>query len=169
MSLTLHKPSSHPRRNVKDGTIRFERYPPDHARHAHEKGFYIEALQVLHSWLEIKLQEWLLLGRHGNVRVPLKEVWATAFGLPLLQSAKALYVTGKMPKSTFDAVLKFNAMRNNVIHQIFRESYEDGAIFINVKDYDAALRIGLKLSDKLEGHLAKLATRGKVKNPENGA
>lgn len=169
MSLTLLKPSSRPRRNVRNGAIWFERYPPDHARYSYEEGFYVEALQVLHGWLEVKLQEWLLLGRHGNARVSLKEISVIAFEVPLLQSAKALFVTGKMPKSTFDAVLRFNAMRNKVIHQMFRESYEDGAISINVKDYDAALKIGLKLSDKLEWHLAKLATRGKVRNPKHAA
>lgn len=150
-------------RNTKDGAIWFKEYPPVHAEAALKAGYYVEALQVLHAWLEVKLQEWLLLSRHNNSRIKTSEVWDTAFGFPLLQAAKALYVTGKMPKVTFESVCRFNSMRNKVIHRMFHEDYENGAAPIPFKDYKSAFDAGMKISDRLEIVLSNLAMRGKPK------
>jgi hypothetical protein len=155
-----------PPRNTRAGAIWFAKYPSHHAQSAFKAGYYVEALQVLHGWLEVKHQEWLLLSRHKNTRGSVEEVWDAAFGIPLLQAAKALFVTGKMPKSTFDTVCKFNSMRNKVIHQMFHEKYESGAVPISFKDCEKTFAVGLKLCERLENRLATLATRGKVGKPD---
>jgi len=147
-------------RNVKNARIQFELYPPDHAEAARRAGYYVEAIQVLHSWIEAKLQEWLMLSRHGNARGSLQTVWETAVGMPLLQVAKALFVTGKMSKRTFDAVCRFNAKRNQVIHKLFYEAYDSPAPSISMAEYSAAFEIGIRLGQRLESQLSRLATRG---------
>jgi hypothetical protein len=150
------------RPNVKKGRIQFEAYPPDHAAAARRAGYYVEAIQVLHSWIEAKLQEWLLLSRHGSIRGSLETVWEAAVGMSLLQVAKALFVTGKMNKSTFDAVCRFNAKRNQVIHKLFYEGYDTPAPSISMSEYSAAFEYGMRLANRLESQLARLATRGSV-------
>lgn len=157
---------THP--NTRNGAIWFEKFPPDHARQAFDEGYYIEALQVLHAWLEAKLQEWLLIGRHGNIRGGYRDVWASASEISLLQAAKTLFVLGRMPKTTFDKVCQFNSQRNKVIHRIFHESYESGLVPISFSKCEAAFRSGEKLAEKLEGHLARLATRGKPTSSARG-
>ncbi len=147
--------------NTKAGRIWFDAYPPEHAQRACDAGYYVEALQVLHLWLEVKLQEWVLLSRHKNIRGSYKTVWDSAFSIPFFQAVRMLFVTGKMPKQTYDAANRFNAMRNKVIHRLFHAPYEGGAPSVGIAEYQAAFKIGMKLSDKLEGHLARLATRGK--------
>jgi len=150
------------KRNVRKGRIWLTAYPPDHAAAARRSGYYVEAIQILHGWIEVKLQEWLLLSRHHNIRGSFDAVWESAFGMPLLQVAKALFVTGKMNKTTFDAVCRFNAMRNRVIHKLFQQKYDTPGPSISVSEYSAAFEYGIRLSNRLEGQLARLATRGKV-------
>jgi hypothetical protein len=155
--MTPHRP-----RNVRDGRIWLAAYPPDHAEAARRAEYYVEAIQVLHSWIEVKLQEWLLLSRHHNIRGSYEVVWESAFGIPLLQVAKALFVIGKMNKTTFDAVCRFNAMRNRIIHKLFHQKDDALGPSITVSEYSKAFQYGIGLSNRLEGVLARLATRGAV-------
>jgi hypothetical protein len=149
-------------RNIQNGKISLDAYPPDHAVQARNAGYFIEAIQVLHFWLEVKLQEWLLLGRHGNVRTSISTVYDSAFSIPLIQAAKALFVLGKMNKTTFDAVYRFNSMRNRVIHKLFHRTYDKVGPTVDIAEFSKAFDFGIQLSDRLESILSKLATGGKV-------
>ena len=146
----------------KSSLVIFKAYPPEHAEMAYRAGFYVEAIQVLHGWIEVKLQELFLLSRHKNLKHSYSEIWDSAFGIPLIQVAKVLLVSGKLDKPTFDAVNRFNSMRNKIIHKIFNEPYDSPAKPISKVEYDKAFTFGTELSWKLEGTLGKLATRGKV-------
>lgn len=149
-------------KNVKNGRISFDIYPPDHAERAFEDGYYIEALQTLHIWMESKIQEWLLLSKHGNSRVSQREVWDAAFSIPLINAIKALFIVGKMPENLYQDVCKFNSMRNKVIHRLFIEPYDGEMPSVRFDEYRKVFKNGIKICQKLDGHLAKLATRGKV-------
>jgi len=146
----------------KSSLVIFKAYPPDHAEMAYKAGYFVEAIQVLHGWIEMKLQELLLLSRHKNLKNGYSEIWDSAFGIPLVQVAKVLLVVGKIDKTTFDAVSKFNSMRNKIIHKIFYEPYDGPRPEISKAEYNRAFDFGVELSWKLECILGKLATRGKV-------
>lgn len=152
-------------KNVSDGKIFFDKYPPDHAEKAFQDGYYIEALQTLHLWIENKIQEWLLLSKHGNSKVSHKDIWDAAFSIPLTHAIKALFVVGKMPKSVYNDVCKFNSMRNKVIHRLFVEPYDGEMPSVKFEEYQQVFDKGIKLCQKSDWHLAKLATRGKVGGP----
>jgi hypothetical protein len=137
-------------------------YPPYHAERAFEDGYYIEALQTLHIWIEVKIQEWLLLSKHGNSRVSQREVWDAAFSTSLVNAIKALFIVGKMPKSLYQDVCKFNSMRNKVIHRLFVEPYDGEMPSVSFDEYGKVFKSGIKICQKLDGHLAKLSTREKV-------
>lgn len=68
-------------KNVRAGKIFFDQYPPDHAEKAFRNGYYIEAVQTLHIWIELKIQEWLLLSKHGNNKISQKIIWNAAFSI----------------------------------------------------------------------------------------
>ena len=148
------------KKNIKK--IRFSDYPPEHAQKAYNKGYYIEAIQVIHSWIEAKLQEMLLLIRHGNLKINYNETWNISNSVPLLQLAKVLFILGKINKKTFDSIKRFNTMRNKIIHELFYDDYNNGLREIDKKDYDSAFNFGTKLCYKMEIILGKLATRGQV-------
>ena len=73
-----------------------------------------------------------------------------------------MLVVGKLDKPTYCAVCKFNSLRNRIIHKIFHEPYDTPRPAMSKSEYDRAFTFGVRLSWKLEGILARLATRGKV-------
>jgi hypothetical protein len=69
-----------------------------------------------------------------------------------------------MNKNTFDAVCKFNGMRNRVIHKLFHQKYDvpGPSPSLSITEYSTAFKYGMRLSSRLEGVLARLATRGNI-------
>ncbi len=68
----------------------------DHAREAYKAGFYIEAMQVLHGWIEVRLRELLLSLRAEAVGIDKHwgRIWDMTNEIPLLAAARALFVAG---------------------------------------------------------------------------
>jgi len=47
--------------------IKITKWPAEHAQDAYKAGYYIEALQTLHGWIEVKLRGLLLLQRIDSI------------------------------------------------------------------------------------------------------
>ena len=137
--------------------IRFKKWPMDHAREANKAGFHIEAMQVLHGWMEVRLRELLLSLRAESVGIDKHwgRIWDMTNEIPLLASARALFVAGVISARQFDRIQKFNRVRNNLIHKFFHDPYEKPYPGILRREYSAALRIG----DKLGWELLELVER----------
>ncbi len=132
----------------KNEFIRIRDWPPDYAQTAYEKGNYIEAIQVLHGFIETKLQELLIM--EGSKSNEMKEIWDIANQISLVNSVKVLFIIGKLNKNEFENILFFNKMRNQVIHGLFNETYEDGIKGVSKNNFDMAFKQGMKLSDILQ-------------------
>jgi hypothetical protein len=129
--------------------IRIKKWPADHAQEAYEAGYYIEALQTLHGWMEVKLRELLHLQRVGTPSEDKHNEWSKAWNmtneLPLNHIARALFVMGALSEDILNKILSFNRVRNNLIHKLFHEPYEKEYLGIPKEDYDAAFRAGIDL------------------------
>lgn len=130
--------------------IRIREWPTDYAEKAYKKKHYIEAIQVLHGFIENKLQELLMLMGALDYKLEFSEIWNIANQISLNNSVKVLYVTGQIKKSEYQAILKFNSMRNNIIHNLFHETYKEGVKGVSKKEFDIAFESGLKLCDLLQ-------------------
>lgn len=140
--------------------IRFNKWPAEHAREAYEAGYYVEALQVLHGWLEIKLRELLHLQRVGTDAESRRDaewarVWNMTEELSLIQIAKALFITGVLDASAHDRISSFNRVRNNLIHKLFHDPYEREYLGIPKNEYDLALNEGIELGYLIESMSAE--------------
>ena len=134
--------------------IRIQKWPADHAQEAYDAGYYIEALQTLHGWLEIKLRELLKLQRTG---IPSKgddkdwgRAWNMAHELSLNNIAKALFIAGALPEDLLNRILHFNRVRNNLIHKLFYDPHEEQYPGIPKEEYDAAFHAGIELGYLIE-------------------
>ena len=141
----------------------FSTYPIDYAQAAFNKKYYLEAIQLLHSWIESKLRELIILTRHGNLKGGYKDIWKAMYELSYTQLSKALYVSGKINKSKYEALTKFNSLRNKIIHKLFYETWEKGVVGIPLSDLKSTFKIGKKVCIQIENTLPVLATRGKVR------
>lgn len=130
--------------------IRIREWPTDYAEKAYKKKHYIEAIQVLHGFIENKLQELLMLMGALDYKLEFSEIWNIANQISLINSVKVLYVTGQINKSQYQSILKFNSMRNQIIHRMFHETYEEGIKGVSKKEFDVAFKSGLKLCDILQ-------------------
>ncbi len=98
--------------------IRPKKWPMDHAKEAYKAGYYIEAIQVLHGWIEVKLRELLISLRAETVGHDkhFARIWDMTTEISLLSAAKALFIAGVISEPQYSRIQAFNRVRNNLIH-----------------------------------------------------
>lgn len=146
--------------------IRPKKWPMAHAKEAYEAGYYIEAIQVLHGWVEVKLRELLISLRAESVGHDkhFGRIWDMTTEISLLSAAKALFIAGVISEPQYSRIQAFNRVRNNLIHKFFYDPYEKIYPGVPKREYSAALRAG----DKLGWELQELAdSRWDVAAPSN--
>jgi len=104
--------------------VRLDAWPPDHAKNAYEKGFFVEALQVLHAWIELQAKE--LLIQVGCVRFSTKypDTWDSLDELDYKDVVRSLYAIGQLTEKELTELLSINSARNKMIHRIFKEPHQ---------------------------------------------
>lgn len=132
----------------KDEFIRIKEWPPDYAQTAYNQENYIEAIQVLHGFIETKLQELLIL--EGSKSNDMKEIWDIANQISLVHCVKVLFIIGELDKKEYENILFFNKMRNQIVHGLFNETYEDGIKGVSKNKFDIAFKQGMELCDILQ-------------------
>jgi len=130
--------------------IKWKEYPTDHASRAYREGFFLEAVQVLHGFLEAKMRDLLMVSRHGNIKRSYQEVWDITQETGFNILARALFVSGKLTKKEYDDFQKFNRLRNRVVHKFFREPYEKDYKGVPKKEYDLVFQAGMRLVDQID-------------------
>jgi hypothetical protein len=130
--------------------IKWKEYPVDHASRAYREGFFLEAVQVLHGFIEVKMQELLMVSRHGNIKRSLQEVWGIAQEMGFNVLAKALFVSGKLTKKDYENLQRFNSLRNRLVHKFFLEPDEKDYKGVPKKEYDLIFQAGMKLVEQIE-------------------
>ncbi len=139
--------------------IKIRKWPADHAQEAYDAGYYIEALQTLHGWMEVKLRELLHMQRAKPDACGKDKDWARSWNmsndLSLNNIAKALFVVGPLPEDTLNRILSFNRVRNNLIHKLYLDPYEEPFLGIPKEEYDVAFRDGIDLGYIIENMSAE--------------
>ena len=132
--------------------IRPKKLPMDHAQDAYKAGYYIEAIQVLHGWIEVKLRELLISLRAEAVGHDkhFGRIWDMTTEISLLSAAKALFIAGVITQTQYSRIQSFNRVRNNLLHKLFYNPYEKNYPGVPKKEYDAALKVGDELGWELE-------------------
>ncbi len=132
----------------KDEFIRIKEWPTDYAQTAYNQDKFIEAIQVLHGFIETKLQELLIL--EGAKSNKIAEIWDIASQISLIHCVKFLFIIGELNKKEYENILFFNKMRNQIMHELFNETYENGVKGVSKNKFDIAFKQGIKLCDILE-------------------
>lgn len=127
-------------------------WPPDHARKAYREKYFFEAMQTLHSWLECKLRELLLLQRTlaGADHSGWARSWDISNEFTLNNAAKALFILGAITEAELARIVDFNRVRNNIVHKLFWDPYNESWKGVLKEEYDRAFKAGLKLCEEIE-------------------
>jgi hypothetical protein len=130
--------------------IRIKGWVTDHALKAYKSKNFIEALQVLHGWIETKLQELLILTGSVDHDSNMSKIWDIANQINLVTSAHVLFILSQLTDNEYQMIIKFNGIRNQLIHKIYHEPYEKRYEGIPKEKYDEAFTIGMELADLLQ-------------------
>jgi hypothetical protein len=110
--------------------------PAELAGEAYRLGFYVEAIQILHAFLENQARSLFMLVGCVHFESKQKEIWEIADSFSLHNCLKALLIINQITKSEFEELNEFNSMRNKVVHQIFKEPYEKAYLGVLKSDFD---------------------------------
>lgn len=132
----------------KEKFIRITEYPTDYAQKAYNQGNYIEAIQVLHGFIETKLQELLII--EGSKSNDMAKIWDMVNQISLIHCVKFLFIIGEITNKEYENILFFNKMRNQIVHGLFNETYENGIKGISISKFDMAFKKGIEISDILQ-------------------
>jgi hypothetical protein len=133
---------------MKNEKIAIEWYPIEHIERAYNSGFYIEAIQVMHAFIELEIRELIYL-TSSNL-VPHEEfelAYDSMFDISMNIGTKVLFIQGTLSKDERDKLTNFNKIRNTMVHQIFSK---DGNSGILKEKFDEVYKTGLNLMEMLE-------------------
>ena len=116
--------------------IRPNSTPDKLAVDAYANGNYIEAIQLLHSWLENQAQELLKIVGSEYFNAKLEETWNITDTLSFNICIKVLFILNQISSIEYDDFREFNSLRNKIIHQIYKEPYEKEFLGIPKQHYD---------------------------------
>ncbi|MFT5250547.1 MAG: hypothetical protein ACJAUV_001021 [Flavobacteriales bacterium] len=136
--------------------IKIRTWVTEHAQSAYDNKYYIEAIQVLHGWIENKLQEILILTGSIDYSVDSGKTWGIANQINLIAAAKMLFIISKLNEDEYQKLTKFNRLRNQVIHKIYHEPYENIYEGVPKKQYDEVFNLGMNLAEQLQRKTEKM-------------
>jgi len=135
---------------MKEEFIRIIEWPTEHAQKAYDNKNYVEALQVLHGWIENKLQEILILIGSIDFNMDSSKTWDIANQVNYINAARVLFILSQLSDSEYQKIIKFNSLRNQLIHKLFHEPYEKEYKGILKKEYDNVFNHGKQLAELLQ-------------------
>jgi len=116
-----------------------------HARKAYEAGYYLEAMQIVHGFLEAAMRDLAMVSNGPDPENGYADVWDIAQELTLNVLSKTLFLSKKLSKAEYIRIKEFNRIRNNIIHKYFWEPYSKEYEGIPKQEYDCAFENGLGL------------------------
>ena len=111
---------------------------------AYEAGHYVEAIQLLHGFIENQARSYLMLVgsiKFGSVQ---SETWDIADEMSLHQVLKCLFVLNQITLDEYRMFNKLNSMRNKVVHQYFSEPYDELYVGVPKTSFEQVFRDSLE-------------------------
>lgn len=104
--------------------IKISEWPPEYADKACQAGYFVEAIQVLHGWIENQARSLLMLVGNIHFSTKIAETWDAVDEIPYKDVVKSLFALGQISKKESEELLQINSARNKMIHQIFKDPYD---------------------------------------------
>ena len=116
--------------------INLKGLPSEEAMRAYDEGYYVEAIQIMHGWIENQAQSFLTLVGSVHFNAEMKNTWDKTDTLSLNQILKVLFILNQITESEFDKFNKLNSVRNKIIHQLYKDPYDTEYMGVPKTEYD---------------------------------
>jgi len=120
--------------------IRLKGAPDEAAQSAYDAGHYVEAIQILHGWMENQAQSLLMLVGAVHFDAKQSDTWDLTDTISFSACAKVLFILNQITKLEYNELTELNKMRNKIIHKLFKEPYEFAYEGIPKSDYDKVFK-----------------------------
>ena len=145
-----------------DGNInRFKDFPSDHALKAYEEEYYVEAVVVLHGFLESQLRE-NLLAFTSRLKILPEKVWDTNEKLDFRNLSNILFILQLIDDNQVGVLNGINSLRNEIVHKYFFEPYNEAYCGVSNKKFASvfkpAYNLSFKLLEKIEDMYSEVDT-----------
>lgn len=118
--------------------------PEEAAKKAYANGYYIEAIQTLHGFIENQANELLLLIGCEIFNSKQIDIWDLAYERSFSDTLKVLRILNQITQEEYIDFKKFNSLRNKIIHQYYKEPYEKIYDGIPKREYDEVFKETIK-------------------------
>lgn len=118
--------------------------PEEAAKKAYENGYYIEAIQTLHGFIENQANELLLLIGCEIFNSKHSDIWDLTYERSFSDTLNVLRILNQITQEEYRDFKKFNSLRNKIIHQYYKEPYEQIYIGIPKREYDEVFNETIK-------------------------
>ena len=121
--------------------IKWKGLPDEAAKKAYEDGYYIEAIQNLHGYLENQARSLLMLVGCVHFESKQSEVWDLSDTISLNDTLKVLRVLNQITDEEFSRFKRFNSLRNKVVHQYYKEPYENENLVVPKREFNEVFQV----------------------------
>ena len=128
---------------------RFKEFPPDHALAALKKEYYLEAVGVLHGFIESQMRSIL----HGYSTTVIdnsdEQVWDINEKFDFKNLTNILFILQLITKKEYTELFALNNLRNEIIHKYFYDPFDNKYIGASKKKFLSIFKPTYSLSWRL--------------------
>ena len=106
------------------------------AKQAYEDGYYIEAIQTLHVFLENQARSFLMLIGCVHFSAEQKATWDVSDSIKFHDVLKVLFILNQITEKEYKQFKHLNSLRNKVVHQFYKEPYRASYLGVSKKEFD---------------------------------
>lgn len=114
------------------------------AEEAYKNGYYVEAIQTLHSFLEAQARSYLMLIGCVHFKAMHVDVWDMADTISFNDTLKVLRILNQISTEQHSEYKKFNSLRNKIVHQLYKEPYDKEYLGVSKKEFDEVFQETIK-------------------------
>ena len=116
--------------------IKIKGMPDEEAQRAYDSGYYIEAIQITHGWLENQARSFLMLIGCVHFNSSQSETWNLSDTISLNDTLKVLRILNQVTEDEFSTFKRFNSLRNKIVHQYFKDPYDKEYLGVPKREFD---------------------------------
>jgi len=116
--------------------IEIKGLPDKAALKAYKKGNFVEAIQIVHSWTENQAQQLVMLVGAVHFNADTSQTWDLTDTFSLNECLRILFILNQITKAEYSKFIELNKLRNKIVHQIYKESYNGEQKKVTKKLFD---------------------------------
>jgi len=114
------------------------------AEEAYKNGYYVEAIQTLHSFLEAQARSYLMLIGCMHFNAKQSDTWDLADTLSFNDTLKVLLILNQITNEQYAEFKRFNSLRNKIVHQLYKEPYAKEYLGVPKQQFDEVFKETIK-------------------------